>query len=196
MRITIFVAVLLGGVTLHGQDRDQPPPAGAPKSAYQLEMEKQWKLHPALAIGAPAPDFELPGINGKKHTLADYENSQVLAVMFICNRCPASQLYEERIMKMVADYKARSVQFIAIQPNAVSAITQHELNFTDVDDSLASMIVHAKFKNFNFPYLCDGDTQQIAHLYGPKNTPQIFVFDRDANCATRDASTTRCARTG
>jgi len=149
------------------------------KSAYQQEMEKQWKLHPTLAIGAAAPDFNLKGIDGKQHKLSEYRSAKALAVMFICNHCPASQLYEDRIKKMADDYRAKGVQFLAIQPNAVSAITQHELNYTDVDDSLDSMVIHAKFKNFNFPYLYDGDTQQVAHLYGPKNTPHIFVFDQE-----------------
>jgi thiol-disulfide isomerase/thioredoxin len=152
---------------------------GKAKSDYQLEMEKQWKLHPTLAIGALAPDFNLKGIDGKQHTLREYRSAKALAVMFICNHCPASQLYEERMKKMADDYRSKGVQFIAIQPNAVSAITQHELNYTDVDDSLASMGIHAKFKNFNFPYLYDGDTQQIAHLFGPKNTPHIFIFDQE-----------------
>jgi thiol-disulfide isomerase/thioredoxin len=99
--------------------------------------------------------------------------------MFICNHCPASQLYENRMKKMADDYKSKGVQFLAIQPNAVSAISPRELNYTDVDDSLESMVIHAKFRNFNFPYLYDGDTQEIAHLYGPKNTPHIFVFDQE-----------------
>jgi peroxiredoxin len=185
-RIGTFLAVaVLGVFTSLGlaQEREGGTPTGKQKSAYQIEMEKQWTLHPTLKIGAAAPEFNLQGIDGKKHTLAEYKNSQVLAIMFICNHCPASQLYEERMLKMVDDYKSKGVQFLAIQPNAVSAITQHELNFTDVDDSLSSMIVHAKFKKFNFPYLYDGDTQQIAHLYGPKNTPHIFVFDRNRKLA-------------
>jgi peroxiredoxin len=166
-------------VCASGQEREGVTPPGAAKSAYQLEMEKQWRLHPTLAIGAAAPDFNLPGIDGKKHKLADYKASRVLAVMFICNHCPASQLYEGRMKKMADDYRTKGVQFIAIQPNAVSAISPRELNYTDVDDSLESMLVHAKFRNFNFPYLYDGDTQEIVHLYGPKNTPHIFVFDRE-----------------
>ncbi len=176
-------AAFAAGLTLlasssFAQERDQPPAPGAAKSAYQIEMEKQWKAHPTLAIGAQAPDFSLQGIDGKKHTLAEYKNSSVLAILFICNHCPASQLYEERMIKMAADFKTKGVQLLAIQPNAVSALSPHELNFTDVDDSLPNMALHAKFKGFNFPYLYDGDTQQIAHLYGPKNTPHIFIFDK------------------
>lgn len=153
--------------------------ANAPKSQHQIDMEEGFRLNPTLKTGDQAPDFNLQGIDGKKHTLADWKSSPVLAVMFICNHCPASQLYEDRILKMVTDYKSKGVQFIAIQPNAVAALAPHELNFADVDDSLASMKVHANFKKFNFPYLYDGDTQDIAHLYGPKNTPHIFIFDKE-----------------
>jgi len=175
-KLILPLACVLGAAA---QEREGPAPVGGAKSAYQLEMEKQWKLHPTLPIGSAAPDFNLPAIDGKKHTLADYKTSRVLAVMFICNHCPASQLYESRMKKMVDDYRGKGVQFLAIQPNAVSAISPRELNYTDVDDSLGSMLIHAKFRNFNFPYLYDGDTQQIAHLYGPKNTPHIFFFDQE-----------------
>src|SRR4051812_20708367 len=100
-----------------GQDRDSAQPQGKEKSPYQLEMEKQWRLHPTLEIGAAAPDFNLPGIDGKKHRLADFKASRMLAVMFICNHCPASQLYEDRMKKMADDYRSKGVQFVAIQPN-------------------------------------------------------------------------------
>jgi len=172
---------LAGVVAMYGQEGEGLPqrPANAPKSQHQIDMEEGFRLNPTLKIGDKAPDFNLSGTDGKKHTLADWKSAPVLAVMFICNHCPASQLYEGRIMKMVTDYKAKGVQFIAIQPNAVAALAPGELNFADVDDSLDSMKIHAKFKNFNFPYLYDGDTQNIAHLYGPKNTPHIFVFDKE-----------------
>jgi thiol-disulfide isomerase/thioredoxin len=154
--------------SVFGQERESAQPQGKEKSAYQVEMEKQWRLHPTLEVGASAPDFNLPGIDGKNHRLADFKSSRILAVMFICNHCPASQLYEDRMKKMADDYRSKGVQFVAIQPNAVSAISPRELNYTDVDDSLESMVIHAKFRGFNFAYLYDGDTQQIAHLYGPQ----------------------------
>jgi thiol-disulfide isomerase/thioredoxin len=145
----------------------------------RAEWEKQWKLHPTLTIGTQAPDFDLPGIDGKRHTLAEYKNSSVLAILFTCNHCPHAQLYEDLIIQMAADYKAKGVQFVAIQPNACSAIPWDGLNYTDVDDSLPSMVIRAKLRGFNFPYLYDGDTQQIVHHYGPKNTPHIFIFDKE-----------------
>ncbi len=178
--ISIGCMVFACAVAGSAQDGEGPAPnEGKAKSRHQIDMEEGFRLNPTLKTGAQAPDFHLMGIDGKKHTLADWKSSPVLAVMFICNHCPASQLYEDRILKMVSDYRGSGVQFIAIQPNSVAALAPHELNFADVDDSLASMKVHATFKKFNFPYLYDGDTQEIAHLYGPKNTPHIFVFDKD-----------------
>src|SRR5207249_6575054 len=122
---------LLSSVALLAQEPARPQ-QGKEKSAYQQEMEKQWKLHPTLAIGAAAPDFNLKGIDGKQHKLHEYRSAKALAILFICNHCPASQLYEDRMKKMADDYRGKGVQFLAIQPNAVSAITQHELNYTDV----------------------------------------------------------------
>jgi peroxiredoxin len=135
--------------------------------------------HPTLAIGSPAPDFSLPGIDGKTHTLAEYKNSRLLAIVFTCNHCPTAQLYETRIKKLVDDFQAKSVAFVAIQPNDPQAIRLSELGYTDVSDSFDDMKIRAEYRHFNFPYLNDGDTQAVSRAYGPKATPHIFIFDKD-----------------
>ena len=175
-RLLLLSLAAFGGIAFPQEPTDGR--SAGERSAYQIEMERQWKLHPTLAIGASAPDFDLPGTDGRRHTLGEFRGS-ALAVMFICNHCPASQLYEDRIKRMVAEFSPRGVDFVAIQPNAVLAESPRELNYTDVDDSLESMVVHAKFRRFNFPYLFDGDKQEVAHQFGPKNTPHIFIFDKD-----------------
>ena len=73
--------------------------------------------HPTLALGSPAPDFVLPGIDGKMHKLSDYAQAKVLVIVFTCDHCPTAQLYETRIKKLAADYQDRGVTLIAIQPN-------------------------------------------------------------------------------
>jgi peroxiredoxin len=133
--------------------------------------------HPALAIGSPAPDFSLPGIDGKTHTLSDYASSQVLAIVFTCNHCPTAQLYETRIKKLVSDYAGKSVAFVAIEPNDPDAVRLDELGYTDVSDSFEEMKIRAEYRHFNFPYLYDGATQAVANAYGPKATPHVFIFD-------------------
>jgi peroxiredoxin len=135
--------------------------------------------HPTLAIGSPAPDFSLPGIDGKTHTLGEYASSQVLVIVFTCNHCPTAQLYETRLKKLVEDYAGKSVTFVAIEPNDPDAVRLDELGYTDVSDSFEEMKVRAAYRHFNFPYLYDGATQAVANAYGPKATPHAFVFDAE-----------------
>ncbi len=135
--------------------------------------------HPILAIGSPAPDFHLPGVDGKMHSLADYNASPFLMVVFMCNHCPTSQLYEGRIQKLIDDYRPKGVTAVAIEPNDPSAILLSELGYTDVSDSLEEMKVRAEYRNFNFPYLYDGETQSVSNGYGPTATPHVFIFDKD-----------------
>jgi hypothetical protein len=108
-------------------------------------------IPPTLAIGSPAPDFCLPGIDGKTHCLKDYSSAKVLVVIFTCDHCPTAQLYETRIMQLVDDFKGKSVAFVAIQPNNPKAIQLDELGYTDVSDSFAEMKIRAAYRHFNFP---------------------------------------------
>jgi peroxiredoxin len=133
--------------------------------------------HPTLAIGSPAPDFALPGIDGQTHRLADYAAAKVLVVIFTCNHCPTAQLYETRIKKLVSDYEGKGVAFVAINPNSPDAVRLDELGYTDVGDGLEEMKIRAAYRHFNFPYLYDGATQAVANAYGPKATPHVFIFD-------------------
>jgi thiol-disulfide isomerase/thioredoxin len=136
------------------------------------------EVHPTLAIGSPAPDFALPGIDGKVHKLSEYDSSKVLAIVFTCNHCPTAQLYEGRIKKLADDYRGKSVALVAIEPNDPEAVRLNELGYTDVSDSLEEMKIRAAYRNFNFPYLYDGETQSVSRAYGPKATPHVFIFDQ------------------
>ena len=135
--------------------------------------------HPTLAIGASAPEFALPGIDGKTHTLDEYKAAKILVIVFTCDHCPTAQLYEMRLKKLVEDYKPKGVAFIAIQPNDPDAVRLDELGYTDVSDSLDDMKIRAAYRHFNFPYLYDGATQATARAYGPKATPHVFIFDSE-----------------
>ena len=145
--------------------------------AAGLSFAADDNAHPTLAIGAPAPDFSLPGIDGKTHMLAEYASSQVLVIIFTCDHCPTAQLYETRIKKLVSDYAGKSVAFVAIEPNDPDAVRLDELGYTDVSDSFEEMKIRAEYRHFNFPYLYDGATQAVANAYGPKATPHVFIFD-------------------
>jgi peroxiredoxin len=135
--------------------------------------------HTTLAIGAPAPDFSLPGINGKTYTLNSFKNAKVLVVVFMCNHCPTSQAYEKRIIKLTSDYAPQGVSVVAINPNYPASLRLDELGYSDVGDSFAEMKIRARDAKFNFPYLYDGDTEITSNKFGPVSTPHVFIFDTD-----------------
>ena len=134
--------------------------------------------HPILALGSTAPDFALPGVDGKIHALSDYASSPVLAVVFTCNHCPIAQMYEQRIQKLAVDYANRGVAVVAIEPNDPKAIRIDELDSSDVSDTLAEMKIRVRYKHLTYTYLYDGDTQKVTRAYGPQATPHIFIFDQ------------------
>jgi len=135
--------------------------------------------HPILALGSQAPDFSLPGVDGKTHKLADYASSPVLVVVFMCNHCPIAQMYEVRVQALADDYRDRGVAVVAIQPNDPKAIRIDELDSSDISDSLDEMKIRFEYKHLRYTYLYDGDTQSVTRAYGPQATPHVFVFDKD-----------------
>lgn len=132
-----------------------------------------------LPIGAPAPDFHLPGTDGKDYSLSSFSTASILAVVFTCNHCPTAQAYEERIKSITADYADKGVQLVAIMPNSSEALRYDELGYSDLGDSFDDMKERARDKQFNFPYLYDGDSEVVSRAYGPIATPHIFIFDKD-----------------
>jgi len=135
--------------------------------------------HPILAVGSAAPDFSLPGVDGKIHKLSDYAASAVLVVVFTCNHCPIAQMYEQRIQQLQQDYGSRDVAVVGIQPNDPKAIRIDELDSSDISDSLDEMKIRVEYKQLHYPYLYDGETQAVTRAYGPQATPHVFVFDKD-----------------
>src|SRR5260370_18211128 len=112
-----------------------------------------------LPIGAQAPDFCLPGIDGQTHCLKDYVESKVLVVVFTCNHCPTAQLYEQRIRQLAADYEDKGVALVAIEPNNPNAVRLDEMGYTDVGASLDDMKIRAPYPELSFPYFYAADTQ-------------------------------------
>jgi peroxiredoxin len=143
-----------------------------------LEAQAPADGHPApLAIGASAPDFDLPGIDGKRYSLASFAASKALVVVFTAVHCPTAEVYEQRLKQIVTDYAKRGVAFAVIQPNNAQAVRLDEMGYTDLGDSLEDMKLRAEHRAFNFPFLYDGETQETSNKYGPIATPHAFVFD-------------------
>jgi AhpC/TSA family len=102
-------------------------------------------------------------------------------VVFTCNHCPTAQYYQERIKQIVADYKIKGVAVVAIMPNDPKSVRLDELGWTDLSDTFAEMKIRARDSQFNFPYLYDGENEEVSRAYGPMAKPHVFVFDAELN---------------
>ena len=118
-------------------------------------------------LGATAPDFDLLGADGGKHTLATYAHKDVLVIAFVCNHCPYVVAYWERLKSLVNEFS--EVQFVGINSN-------DDKNYPD--DSYEKMVELVEREGIDFPYLRD-DSQDVARAYHAERTPQVFVFDAD-----------------
>jgi thiol-disulfide isomerase/thioredoxin len=163
MRMMLFVALIAAILT---------------NSSKQVTFASPEEVK-TLEIGAAAPYFKLPGVDGKDHALSEFKEAKLLLVLFTCNHCPTAQAYEERILKLHSEYKEKGVALVAISPNDDLAVRLDELGYTDVGDSFDDMKLRAKERGFTFPYLYDGETQSVSKAYGVVATPQAFLFDAE-----------------
>src|ERR1700760_2976067 len=101
-----------------------------------------------LQIGDAAPDFSLPGIDGKTHTLAEFKDAKLLMVAFISNHCLSSHAVEGRLLKLLADTKDKGLVFVAINPNNPNGLSIDELGYSKYNDSLEDMKKYAAERGF------------------------------------------------
>ena len=156
-----------------------------------------------LKIGDAAPDFDLVGIDEEKHTLKNYEDADLLMVVFLSNHCPTSQAVEGRIKKLLKDFKGKGLKVVAINPHDPAALRPDELGYSKYNDSFPEMKLHAKEQGFTFPYLYDGDTQLPGSMsYNTARTRWTFtpepalsggVHSLTAKVSTFDGGTTGTA---
>ncbi len=124
---------------------------------------------PEPELGSAAPDFELPGIDGRDHALADCRGPNGLLVMFICNHCPYVKAVAPRLAEDCRELQRAGIGCVAIMPNDAERYPE---------DSFDNMIRFAEAHGFPFPYLID-KTQQVARAYGAVCTPDFFGYDKD-----------------
>ena len=115
-----------------------------------------------LEIGDPAPDFKLPGIDGRDWGLQDFDDGKVLIVYFTSNHCPVCHAHDPRFMDLVREVEGKGVRVVAINPNSGDGLRPDELGYSMYDDSFEDMTPYAKDHGFTFPYLYDGDEQSTA----------------------------------
>jgi peroxiredoxin len=122
-----------------------------------------------LTLGTTAPTFDLPGVDGRDHTLDEYADADLLVLVQSCNHCPYVQAWEGRLKAIQADYVDQGVRLVAISSNDADAYPE---------DSFEQMRRRSAEQSFNFDYLYD-EEQEIARTLGSERTPEVFLFDRD-----------------
>ena len=122
---------------------------------------------PVCDFGAPAPDFALPGTDGRVWTLADCRGEKGTLVMFICNHCPYVKAVLDRIVRDARELGSFGIRSVAIMSNDPTEYPE---------DSFENMQRIAAERAFPFPYLLD-ETQEVAKAYGAVCTPDFFGYD-------------------
>ncbi|TAN52411.1 MAG: thioredoxin family protein [Methylococcaceae bacterium] len=124
---------------------------------------------PVCDFGRKAPDFSLPGVDGRRWSLEQCRGPNGLLVMFICNHCPYVKAVRERIVRDTQELKALGIGSVAIMSNDAAEYPE---------DAFENMANIAREFNFPFPYLWD-ETQQTAKDYGAVCTPDFFGYNAE-----------------
>jgi len=124
---------------------------------------------PVCDFGRPAPDFALPGVDGRVWTRDQCRGERGLLVMFICNHCPYVKAVRDRIVRDARDLQALDIGCVAIMSNDPADYPE---------DSFENMQRVAAEYGFPFPYLLD-ETQEVAKAYGAVCTPDFFGYNAD-----------------
>jgi peroxiredoxin len=144
-----LLTFLMGALMLIGT-------AAAPPSGYN--------------VGDYVSDFKLRNIDGKDVSLASYTKAKGFIIIFTCNTCPYSKLYEDRIIALNKEYEPKGYPVIAINPNDPDQ---------QAGDSYEEMQKRAKEKGFNFPYLQDA-SGSVAKAFGASRTPHVYILNKEA----------------
>jgi peroxiredoxin len=122
---------------------------------------------PICDFGAAAPDFSLPGVDGKTWSLQDCRGPKGMLVMFICNHCPYVKAIRRKLVRDTAELRSLGINSVAIMSNDTH---------TYPEDSFENMQRVARETGYPFPYLLDA-TQEVARAYGAVCTPDFFGYD-------------------
>lgn len=130
--------------------------------------EKIVRTKVGFNIGDKATDFKLKNVDGAMISMAHYKDAKGFIVVFTCNTCPFSKMYEKRIDQLNQKYQSKGYPVLAINSNDVTK---------QPGDSFDEMVKRAEEKEYSFPYLYD-ESQAVATAYGATRTPHVYVLTK------------------
>ncbi|QSG01962.1 thioredoxin family protein [Natranaeroarchaeum sulfidigenes] len=120
---------------------------------------------PALEDGDPAPDFELPGVDGETYTLDSFADNEALLIVFTCNHCPYAKAKFDHLNELAASYEGAAV--VGINPNDAEEYP---------DDSFEAMVEYVDDGTIAYDAYLRDESQEVAEAYGAVCTPDPFLF--------------------
>ena len=115
-----------------------------------------------VAIGKTVADFKLPDAAGREQSLSMFKGARATALIFVSTRCPVSNMYNERMQRLAADYRAKGVAVVGINSNK--------------EETAEDIKAHAKEKGLTFAILKDAGNR-VADQLGAGRTPEVFLLD-------------------
>lgn len=149
--------------------RNKDERKGPPRDGHNPEQTKTLEEIGGYKIGEVATDFKLKNVDGTTVSLSNYKDAKGYVVVFTCNGCPFSKMYEDRLIALHNTYSSKGYPVIAINPN---------VNENSEAENFNAMQERAKEKNFPFPYLAD-EEHEIYPKYGAVRTPHVFLLDNE-----------------
>ena len=150
MRGWIWVGWLAAALLAGWCARAEPKPGETGKKPANLALPA-WK--------------DLPGADGRKHSLDELKDKKAVLVIFFSNTCPDCAVYFDRIVAIAKEYEAKGVATILLNVSRAE------------EDDLQHMIRFANEKRLACQYLYD-HTQQLGKKLGAAVTPEAYLFNK------------------
>lgn len=166
-KLLTFAVVTLAVVAFFGCDKANAN-QGSMLSYLQETDNEQTSIIEAYKIGEKIDDFSLKNVNGNMVSLSDFKDADGYIIIFTCNTCPYSQLYEDRIIALDKKYAPQGWPVIAINPNDPEV---------QEGEDFEAMQQRANAKGYTFPYLVD-EGQQVYPKFGAARTPHVFIVNK------------------
>ena len=166
--LMLLIALLIGVLTSCNNEGSEVEVEGARETKKGVEETKKDQEFEGYKIGEVAADFKLKNVDGSMVSLESLENKKGYIVTFICNECPVSKLYEDRLIKLHNKYTPKGYTVVAINSNSSE----------NIKEGYEAMQKRAEIKGFPFPYLVDED-QTVYPKFGALRTPHAFLLDKD-----------------
>ena len=136
-------------------------------------MTYTFSSYKKMQTGDNAPDFNLPGTDGKEHSLKDYKDAKAVLIVFMCNHCPYVVPKIPKLVELDRKYREKGLRIVGINANDAE-------NYPE--DSPEQMKTFVKEEGIEFDYLFD-ESQEVPKEYGAECTPDPFLLDAELKLA-------------